>query len=59
MFSNHNWIKLDINVKWIDRPSEYVKNALLKNSWVKGETQIKTAEFLDNNDNQNATYQNL
>lgn len=43
----------------MDLPSEYVINALLNNSWVKGETQTKIAEFLDNNDNENATCQNL
>lgn len=56
MFSDHNWIKVEINVKKI---FHLYKNSLSNNSWVKGQTQTKVAEFLDNNNNENITYQNL
>ena len=62
IFSNHNGMKLEIN-----RRKRYKKetitwrlnNMLLKNQYVNDELKVEIKKYLETNDNENTTIQNL
>jgi hypothetical protein len=62
IISDHNRIKLDLNNK--RNPRKYsntwrLNNTLLKNQWVTEVINKEIKKFLEPNENENATYQNL
>jgi hypothetical protein len=62
ILSDHNGIKLDLSNKRNHRRysnTQRLKNTLLKNQWVTEVIREKIKKFLETNENENTTYQNL
>ena len=62
IFSDHNAMRLDINYKKkavINTNAWRLNNMFLNNQQVTGEIQRETKKFLETNDNENTTTQNL
>jgi hypothetical protein len=60
--SDHNRIKLDLNNKRNHRKYSNtwrLKNTLLNDQWVSGNIREEIKKFLEPNENENTTYQNL
>ena len=61
MFSDHNAMKLDINHKNTEKHGTTWKlnNMLLNNEWVNNEIKEEIKRYLETNENENTTIQNL
>jgi hypothetical protein len=61
IISDHNEIKPNLNNKRNHRnySNARILNRLLKNQWVTEEMREEIQKFLESNDNENKTYQNL
>ena len=62
IFSDHNTMKLDINPKKkFEKPSNTwrLKNILLKNEWANQEIKEEIKKYMEANENDSATAQNL
>jgi hypothetical protein len=61
IISDHNRIKLGPNNKRYHRKysNTWRLKILLKNKWVTEKTRVEIKKFLESNENENATYQNL
>jgi hypothetical protein len=60
--SDHNAVKLELNNKNNSRKytnNWRLNNTFLKDQWVKGEIKEEIKSFLEINENENITYQNL
>jgi hypothetical protein len=62
ILSSHNALKVELNNK--NNSTKYTKNwkmnnTLLNNQWVNDELKEETKTFLEVNENENMTYQNL
>jgi hypothetical protein len=62
ILSDHNALKLEINNKNISKKhinNWKLNNTLLNNEWVIDEIKLEIKMFLEANENENMTYQNL
>jgi hypothetical protein len=57
ILSDHNAIKLELNNKYTN--NWWLNNTLLNNPWVTEEIREEIKKFMEFNENENATYQNL
>ena len=62
MFSDHNALKLELNhkVKFKRNSNTWkIRTILLKNDWVNQEIKEEFKQFMETNDNENTSVQNL